>query len=296
VKFDVRSAIQFAAVAEDLSFRRAAERLHVAQPWLSTRIRKLEDQLGFPLFVRNTRNVELTAAGRVFLRDATALAAAARAAEQSAQMLQDQHSGRIRIGVPPYHAALEAKSLLIKKFTEIRPMASVELDVGWSAHLIDRLLDCNVDLAFILDFVPDPALEAVTLGLYQSVLAISRDEDIAHRERLNLLDLRGREVAVFTRGLNPALYDKLYGPLEAADIKLVQVTEFADLDVDRTGTQRYPLFTTLAWHGGAPADNPRIVIRSLADYHPEVPMMLVRRKAGIGQLQEEFWQLGRTLG
>jgi len=246
--------------------------------------------------VRSTRKVELTEAGRIFLWDASALAQAARAAERSAQMLQNRQSGRISIGVPPYHASLEAKTLLVKKFIEVRPKASVELDVGWSRNLLDRLLNHTVDLAFILDFAPQPALEAVTLGMYQSVLAIRSDEAIAQRENLRLEHFSGREIAVFTRGLNPSLYDKLYGPLEQAGAKLLQVTEFADLDVDRGMNQPYPMFTTLAWHGSSPVDNPRIVIRRLVDYGPQVPMMLVRRKEWSGKLQDEFWQLANDGG
>lgn len=59
MKRDLRLTLYFAAVAEEGSFTRAAERLRIAQPWLSTQIRKLQDQLGFALFARTTRRVPL---------------------------------------------------------------------------------------------------------------------------------------------------------------------------------------------------------------------------------------------
>jgi len=294
MKFDVRSAIQFAAVAEELSFRRAAERLRVAQPWLSTRIRQLEEQLGFPLFIRSTRMVELTEAGRVFLKDAAALAAAARAAEETAQMLQNQKFGRLRIGVPPYHASLQQQSALIRQFIGTRPFASIELDVGWSPILLGRLIERNLDLAFVLDSTADPSLEYMTIGLADPILVIHSSEELAERQELRLEDLRGCEIAVFTRGLNPILYDKLFGPYEAAGAKLLQVPEFGDLDVRRRRKPPFRVFATFGWAGDQAPDAPGVVIRRFVDYRPQISLNLVRQKTGANKLQEEFWQMARS--
>ncbi|KGI83710.1 hypothetical protein JY98_16460, partial [Exiguobacterium mexicanum] len=70
MKLDPRLVVQFAIIAEEGSFTRAAERLHVAQPWLSARLKKFEEQLGFPLFTRNTRNITLTKQGYELLQAA----------------------------------------------------------------------------------------------------------------------------------------------------------------------------------------------------------------------------------
>ena len=73
MKLDPRIVVQFVVIAEEASFTRAARRLHVAQPWLSGRIKRFEEQLGFSLFVRNAHGIELTSKGPHCLRWHTVL-------------------------------------------------------------------------------------------------------------------------------------------------------------------------------------------------------------------------------
>src|SRR3954462_7899448 len=80
MQLELRHLRYFVAVAEELNFSRAAERLHVAQPALSAQIRQLETQLGCELFARTTRKVELTPTGRLLLEDARRIVADADAA------------------------------------------------------------------------------------------------------------------------------------------------------------------------------------------------------------------------
>ena len=95
---ELRHLRYFIAVAEELSLRRAAHRLHVSQPALSLQISDLEDELGVELFTRNSRGVELTEAGRVFLIGGRRALAAAKQATEQAQEAAKGERGRLVIG------------------------------------------------------------------------------------------------------------------------------------------------------------------------------------------------------
>jgi DNA-binding transcriptional LysR family regulator len=95
---ELRHLRYFVAVAEDLNFRRAAERLHLSHPALSRQIGDLEDELGLKFFNRNARRVELTEAGRVFLVGARrTLASAQEAIAQASEVVRGER-GRLSIG------------------------------------------------------------------------------------------------------------------------------------------------------------------------------------------------------
>src|SRR6201994_236252 len=89
----------FVAIAEERNFTRAAERLWVAQPGLSTQIRRLEAELGVQLFDRHTRGVDLTDAGQLFLERARAALSAADAAGATGRDLEAGAVGTLRVGI-----------------------------------------------------------------------------------------------------------------------------------------------------------------------------------------------------
>ncbi len=91
---ELRQLEYFVAVAELLHFGRAAERLHIGQPAVSQQVRRLERELGAPLFDRSSRSVSLTAAGRALLPEARAVLAAADRARDAAHAVREQETAR----------------------------------------------------------------------------------------------------------------------------------------------------------------------------------------------------------
>ena len=96
---ELRHLRPFVAVAEELHFGRAAERLHVAQPAVSAQIRWLEKELGVRLLVRSSRSVRLTEAGRAFLEDARASLHLSERAVRRARRAASGEEGRVRVGL-----------------------------------------------------------------------------------------------------------------------------------------------------------------------------------------------------
>src|SRR6476661_1224473 len=95
---ELRHLRYFVVVAEELHFRRAAERLHMSQPPLSQQIRQLEEEIGATLLLRNQRKVELTAAGAAFLVSAREILAAVEDAARQARRVQRGEVGRLAVG------------------------------------------------------------------------------------------------------------------------------------------------------------------------------------------------------
>ncbi|OBV40142.1 LysR family transcriptional regulator [Janthinobacterium psychrotolerans] len=108
---ETRLLRQFIALAEEPDFRRAAERLHMAQPPLSQAILRLEEQLGYPVFARTNRKVDLTAAGTAFLATARQVLAALEQGVAETRRVAQGRAGHLRPGfiqVTPYAHVLDA--------------------------------------------------------------------------------------------------------------------------------------------------------------------------------------------
>src|SRR6516162_2420820 len=123
---ELRQLRYFVAVAEELHFRRAAERLHISQPPLSQQIRALEDELGFALLVRTRRRVELTPAGAAFLRDARAILAELEGAVATARRIDAGQTGRLRINFVG-SALFSIVPGTVERFRRSRPGVEIEL-------------------------------------------------------------------------------------------------------------------------------------------------------------------------
>lgn len=143
--FTLDQARSFIAVAEELHFGRAAERLRMTQPPLSRQIQKLERSIGVELLDRNNRNVSLTAAGRAFLAEARRLVVAADRAPETARRIAAGQAGELRIGFTAASAFSLLGPLLEEISTEL-PDVNVDLQEMVTSEQVQALLDGDLDL------------------------------------------------------------------------------------------------------------------------------------------------------
>jgi DNA-binding transcriptional LysR family regulator len=239
---EVRQLRYFVAVAEELHFGRAAERLGMAQPPLSRAIRDLERQLGAVLLERTTRQVTLTAAGEVLLRDArTALEAVTAAARRARQA--GSRSPRLRIALKAdVDGGLLPRILDAYGADEAAPPP--ELVLGRFREQPQALRDGRADVALLLCPFDDRGLDSEPLLTEPLLVAVAAADPLAARTRLCLDDLAGRRlIGGPAVGRGPSARSRSDAPRPAANLaeifSLVEtgsVAFFAPVSVAR----RYP--------------------------------------------------------
>ncbi|THF70316.1 LysR family transcriptional regulator [Deinococcus sp. Arct2-2] len=187
---DLRQLRLFVAVAEELNFTRAAERVNLSQPALSQQIRGLEDDLGVPLFLRTARGALLTPAGEVLLDEARRLLETAAHIVRRVRRTGGLDDQAVRVGfdfvelgsVPPLPSLLTA-------FRTQFPEASVEIQVLPSDQLEQALLDDRLDIAFAFGGLSSSKLSFHPLleGHYEALLP--QQHPLTHGERLSAVQL-----------------------------------------------------------------------------------------------------------
>lgn len=185
---ETRQLRYFVAVAEELHFGRAAQRLGIAQPPLSRAVRDLERQLGVQLLVRTTRQVALTPAGQVLLEEGRgALEAVNRA------RLRTSRAGQ---SVPTLRVALKADydAGLLPKILDSYTGLSVELMLGGRGEQVPALHDGRADVALLPTPFDDRGLDTEPLLTGPRWVALAAGDSLAAREVLTLADLSGRRL------------------------------------------------------------------------------------------------------
>lgn len=216
---DLRQLRSFIAVAEELHFRRAAERLGMAQTALSSQVRSLEEELGFPLLFRTTRHVSLTQAGAVFLDEARAVIERLNTGVERASIAASEGLNRLRLGgidaalvwfLPPVMDRFR------KRFPEIRlPLT----EVSASKQQVQELLSHRIDVAF---FRPPTTLEGVnweTLFEEDVFVALPASSPLAERSSLSAPDLQDTKLITYARHARPLLSAMVLQSFEAANVQ-----------------------------------------------------------------------------
>lgn len=202
---ELRYLSAFVAVAEELNFRRAAERLRVAQSPLSQQIKRLEREVGVPLLRRTTRQVTLTAAGEAFLSEARRALAAAEAAPRAARQAAAGQAGLVRLGFTG-PASYEVLLLLAKAFRRQYP--GVRLDIAspaYSGELVGQLHRGAVDAALVRIPVPGEGLRIREITRHSMAAVMPAGHRLAGKETVTVGQLTGQPLIGYPSGRGAAI-------------------------------------------------------------------------------------------
>ena len=206
---ETRLLRQFIAVAEELNFRRAAERLHMAQPPLSQAILRLEAALGYPVFERSNRKVSLSPAGSTFLVTARQVLASLEEGVAATRRVAQGIEGHLRLSfihITPYAHVLQA----LRAFRAASPAVQFTLREASTQQQVEWLEQGEVDIALLR--VPGrstPGLRFERLSGEDILVALPSDHRCAGQARVDLADLAGADFVASPRELGQGFHDQL---------------------------------------------------------------------------------------
>jgi DNA-binding transcriptional LysR family regulator len=205
---ELRHFKYFVAVAEELNFRRAAERLFMEQPPLSRQIRQLEDELGVELFQRNRQGVSLTAAGRAFLDEARLALAQAERAAQAARQADEAQRTKLVIGfsICVFNRLL---SNVIQTFREIAPTVNISLTEASTAAQVQAIATKDIDVGFVHLPVAHPDLCFETVLTEQLVAVLPEGHSLAELSEIPLHFLANEPFVLCPEQVKPDFYHQI---------------------------------------------------------------------------------------
>ncbi|MEH3413617.1 LysR family transcriptional regulator [Phytobacter diazotrophicus] len=217
----------FIAVADELHFGHAAQKLDMLPSALGRYIKLLEENLGTRLLTRSTRNVSLTAHGALFLPEARELVTRADDVQKRFQTLARQNAGTLRVGAID-SAAISLIPHVLHHFREKWPGVEIHFLEDKSSRLLPKLKTGRLDLIFIRPMgAMDSEFQSQFLFYEDVVLAISQNHPLAQKKEINVEDLRDISLIVPEKRVRPHSYDLTLSLFEHAGFKpqLIQIAD-----------------------------------------------------------------------
>ncbi len=203
---ELRQLKYFIAVAERLSFSKAAQHLHITVPPVSRQIRQLEEEFGIELFIRDRRNVALTDAGRTLLREAKVLVGQSAHLTDCVRQAKCGEVGQVKIGIGL--GLGEPISRVLVEHSKEFPSVDLQCRDMFSSWQNKALLDGDIDVGFMRPLVDSAHLMTEVLFQEGFVVHLNRTNPLAKRRTLRIKDLAGETLLLPERGASTALYDR----------------------------------------------------------------------------------------
>ena len=184
---DINQLEVLVAIAQERGFSRAAERLYRTQPAVSQAIRRLEEEVGEPLFDRSSKDGTLTASGQVLLRYAQQILNLRREAEEAVRELQGLERGKVTVGANEYTAMYRLP--VVTAYRALYPHVMVEVKRSLASRLPSEVLGRDVEIGVVSFRPSDPAIKATAVAADELALIVAPAHPLAGRERVSVREL-----------------------------------------------------------------------------------------------------------
>ena len=216
-RMDLRHLRYFVAVAEELHFTRAAERLGIKQPPLSLQIKQLEQELGAPLFRRLTRGVELTEPGKLLLDEARQILEQVERTKANVRNRARGETGHIRVGFAGATYFQPRVVGLIQAYRKCHPDVLLSPVQSNTPHLVEALRNGSVDVAFVRPPLGDSEGLTIHPLVQESMRIVLPSKHPQARKRfVSLATLAQETIILPPRAISPGLYDSIIASCQRA--------------------------------------------------------------------------------
>jgi DNA-binding transcriptional LysR family regulator len=215
---ELRHLRYFIAVAEELHFTRAAERLHIGQPPLSHAIQVLEADVGARLLERTKRWVRLTEAGKLFLADARRILALAEQAAETARRAERGEAGELRIGFTYSTPLTPLFAEVINRYRQEFPLVTLTLHEMATLRQLDAIGERTLDLGFIRppEVALPPAIKLTGLREDPLVVVLPTGHALAAQSEIAIRELEDESFVMYPPGAGTGIYPQIYRLCRAA--------------------------------------------------------------------------------
>ncbi|MBQ7523764.1 MAG: LysR family transcriptional regulator [Oscillospiraceae bacterium] len=226
---DLRTLSYFVAVAEELNITKAAERLNLSQPPLSSQMKHLEDELRTTLFLRGKRRLELTESGQLLYRRAKEILSLSQKAEDEILSMSQGMTGTISIGLVEGMAPDIAAEWFVA-FNRAHPKVRFRILDGSSDDLIDKLRSGLISLAVITAPYDQQLLNAFSVGREKIVAFLSKDHPLAQKtgNAIDIADLKNEPLIVPSRRATIEMIYKWFREIRSEPKILCEMDSYLD--------------------------------------------------------------------
>ncbi len=285
----IDSRLQLAAIvlAEELHYGRAAQKLHIAVSTLSKQIALLEEKLGMILFVRNSKAVELTEAGRAYVEEARASLLHAEKAINVARAVNDGREHILTAGHTPYTDPT-LKLMLLSIHLPLYPNIKVKLHSDFAFDLVHGLLAAGLDVALVAWPPEGAALTLVEIAKAPLYVALPEWHPAAALEQVMLSDLANDQWILFNKRVHPLLYDAIleraraYGIISKEIHHIITAEEAVHLVLEHAG------IAFMAKSAAIRNQQPGVVMKPLGEERLQIKTYLALRANESSRMVNEF--------